>query len=185
MCKKALQKTKAIFRLRSYLDLKGAKLLYMAFVKPAFNYCPLIWAFHGKKAQSLLNKTHRRALQAVYRNSALSFDELLELDDSPTVHVNSLRILMIEVFKSLHHLNPSFMWDLFNIKVTKYNLRTGQRLQLPTTKSKSYGTNSIVFRGSLLWNSLPNTIKSSESLSEFKRKIRNWSGKVCSCHLCI
>ena len=36
-----------------------------------------------------------------------------------------------------------------------------------------YGINSLVFRGSLLWTSLPSNVKQSHNLEEFKLKLRN------------
>ena len=56
---------------------------------------------------------------------------------------------MIEVFKSLNHLNPAIMWDMFLPKPTLYNLRSGIDLKLPQTRSQKFGVNSLIFRGSL------------------------------------
>ena len=80
--------------------------------------------------------------------------ELLEINKSVTIHQKHLQILAIEVFKSITHLNPEFVWSLFNIKPVSYNLRAGIVVTLPPTHSVRYGTNSLIFRGSLAWNSL-------------------------------
>ena len=39
-----------------------------------------------------------------------------------------------------------------------------------------FGIDSITFRGSLLWNSVPDLMKSASSAALFKRNIKNWSG---------
>ena len=91
---------------------------------------------------------------------------------------------MTEVYKSLNHLNPAFMWDLFKIKETPYNLRGGSKLTLPQTHKVNYGLNALIFRSSLLWNNLPNYIKTSKSLPIFKSQIKGWLGNECSCRLC-
>ena len=57
---------------------------------------------------------------------------------------------MIEVYKSLNHENPSFLWDLFTRKEINYNLRIKDILTLPKASTASFGTNSIAFRGSIL-----------------------------------
>ena len=74
---------------------------------------------------------------------------------------------MIEVYKSLNHGNPSFLWDLFSRKEINYNLRIKDILTLPKASTASFGTNSIAFRGSILWNSTPDVIKSSNTVSVF------------------
>ena len=52
-----------------------------------------------------------------------------------TIHVKSLQSLMTEVYKSLHHINPEFMWDLFCQKCIQYNLRISNLLVLPKIKN--------------------------------------------------
>ena len=46
--------------------------------------------------------------------------------------------------------NPSFVWDLFERRSTKYNLRINDLVQLPSTKTVRYGLNSLRFKGSML-----------------------------------
>ena len=65
------------------------------------------------------------------------------------------------------------MWPYFTYNNISCNLRKGPILYLPSTHSTFYGTNSVHFRGSLIWNNLPRDIKSNKSLPEFKTKIKN------------
>ena len=91
---------------------------------------------------------------------------------------------MIEIYKSISQLNPQFMWSFFTHKDIPYNLRKGPILGLPKTHSFYYGTNAIHFRGSLIWNNLPAVVKSSNSLFEFKNKIKNIGAIDCRCLIC-
>ena len=45
-------------------------------------------------------------------------------------------------------------------KSIQYNLRSKNLLMLLQTNAIEYGNDSIVFQGSILWNYLPNEIKS-------------------------
>ena len=65
-----------------------------------------------------------------------------------------------------------------------YNLRKGPFLGLPKVDSFYYGTNAVHFRGSLIWNNLPAVVKSSDSLFEFKNKIKNIEDIDCGCLVC-
>ena len=56
------------------------------------------------------------------------------------------RILATEVYKSLMKTNPNFMWDFYTIKPVSYDLRTGEKLYLPTVNTTPYGLNSLIFR---------------------------------------
>ena len=161
------------------LDTPKCKLLCNSFVISNFRYSPLIWMFCGKTANNEINRVHKRALRIVLRDYDASFDELLAENEEKTIHVWSLQMLMIEVYKSLNHQNPSFLWELFARKEIHYNLRIKDILALLKALTTSFSINSISFRGSILWNSTPDVIKSSNTVFAFIKNIKNWSGQVC------
>ena len=84
-----------------------------------------------------------------------------------SIHQRHLQFLAIEVYKSLMHLNLGFMWPHFSEKPLPYNLRNGKSVQLTHVKSYRFGIDSLRFRGSMLWNNLPFSVKNSETLTEF------------------
>ena len=184
LCKKASNKTKALLRIRPFLNTLTAKRLFEAFILSNFNYCPLIWMYGCKSNNVLINKIHKRALSTVYLKFDTSLEALLEIDNSVSVHVRHLRFLLVEVYKTLNRENPEFLWDMFVTKHNSHFLRSGHTLTLPKTKSIKFGQNSISFRGSLLWNNLSNDFKSLKSVDQFKRKIKNWPGNTCTCYIC-
>ena len=53
--------------------------------------------------------------------------------------------IAIEVFKSIMHLNPQFMWSCFEEKPMAYNLRHGSELVLLGTNYSRFGINSLWF----------------------------------------
>ena len=139
--------------------------------------------FCRKKQYLKIQKIHRKALKVVY-NSKKNYDELLRINNEVSVHPSHLRALICEVFKSLNNLNPEFMWSNFVFKNITYNIRKGPLLRLPAAKSTSYGISSVLFRACLLWNSLPQTVKYSDSIVELKAKMKNLGNIDCSCILC-
>ena len=98
--------------------------------------------------------------------------------------VVNLQLVMIEIYKTKHSLNPTFMRDVFAERNNQHNLRNENHLRLPVAKTTTYGLETIEYRGCLLWSTLPPEIKDSKSLSEFKRKIKKWDGNSCLCRLC-
>ena len=113
MCKKANKKLHAFCSLRPYLGSDNSTLLLKAEVLSNFSYCLLIWLFCRKTANNEINRTHTRALRILYRDYESKFEELLERDNAKTAHIKKLQKLMIEVYKSLNHLNPEYMWEFF------------------------------------------------------------------------
>ena len=56
--------------------------------------------FCGRQTNARINHIHERALRAVYNDEVSSFDELLGIDKSETIHRRNSKILAAELFKS-------------------------------------------------------------------------------------
>ena len=109
---------------------------------------------------------------------------LLEISNTSSIHQKHLKFLLIEIYKSIINANPAFMWPYFEFKDSHYNLRKGPSLVLPKAQTTYFGTNTSHFRGSLLWNNLPNIIKNSTSVLDFKKNIAKLGNIACGCLIC-
>ena len=81
----------------------------------------------GLKNQN--NSLHERALRLVYNDFKSSFHQLLEKDNSVTIHQRNLQILAIEIFKVHNNITPEIIKDVFELKNHQYNFRRDLRLQ--------------------------------------------------------
>ena len=147
-----------------------ASLLYNSFILTNFNYYPLIWMFCGKMTNDKVNSFHKRALRVLLNDYTSSYEELLHIKEEVTIHERNLQKLMLEVYRYMTSENPSFLWEFFNKKVLPYSLRINNLLQRPNTRTKKYGNESLSFRGSIIWNQLPDQYKAAKTDNEFKMK---------------
>ena len=76
------------------------------------------------------------------------------------------------------------MWNFFNLMRNRYNLCGNYLLKLPDTSTCQYGTQALCFKGSLLWNKIPNKYKNLNSLEELKSQIKQWDPITCGCKVC-
>ena len=125
-------------------------------------------------------KIHYRALQVVYSEYHKSYEELLDI----STHQKHALILALEVYKSIMPFNVELMWHWFNTNPIPYNLRKGSVLLIPPTKSLNFGTNSITFRGSLLWNNLLLRLKNDQTIDDFKFQLNNLGKIHRTCTVC-
>ena len=95
-----------------------------------------------------------------------------------------LHFLATEVYKSINELNPQFMSNYFNFSTLPYELRKGNKVNLPKIRSCRYWINSLLFRGALQWNNLARNVKESHSMAECKEKIKKIGNLTCSCVVC-
>ena len=117
-------------------------------------------------------------------NSSESYEQLLTRSNEVSIHEKHLRALATEIYKYLADINPDFMKPYFKIKEMPYDLKNGNALKLLSANSKCYRINSVLFRTCLLWNRLPLFLKQSQSLLEFKSKMKTLRDIVCTCTIC-
>ena len=150
-----------------------------AFINSQFSYCSLIWLaiVPCRDLNNKINQIHERALRLVYQNN-LSFSELLDLDNSVTVHQKNLQVLVTEIYKVKHGIAPEIMKDIFEIQNPLYNLRSScNQFRRENIKTAHYGLQPVRCLGPKIWELVPNNIKSSNSLSRFKKLIKSLKPK--------
>ena len=155
LCRTGQYKLHALRQIRKYLTLDKAKLSGNAFIDSQFNYAPLTWMFCHKATYLKMQKILHKSLKVIYQSGA-SYDDLLQLSNSVSLHQRHLRFLLTKIYKSTGNLNPEFMWSYFKYRKVPYDLRRGPLLSIPPARSTIYGTNSVHFLWSLIWNRLPN-----------------------------
>ena len=62
LCAKATQKMHALSRVCNIMSFTQRKVIMQAFIQSQFGYCPLVWMFHSRKLNSLVNNIYERAL---------------------------------------------------------------------------------------------------------------------------
>ena len=98
------------------------------------------------------------------------------------MEVKRLRILGIEIFKTLNNLNPRFMKDIFH--KTKWLTHKPSNIKVNSYNTVRYGKKSLVTLGPHVWNSLPEEVKIETELMNFKKYMSQWFGPSCKCNLC-
>ena len=88
----------------------------MAFFESQFKYCPLVWINCGRTLNNKINALHHRSLKIVYKDYDTSFEELLKMDKSCTIHHKNIQTLAIEMYRSKQNISPVFMEEVFKEK---------------------------------------------------------------------
>ena len=183
LCRKAAAQIAVLQRLSSYLDFNSRMAIFRCFILSHFSYCNLVWHFCGATNTSKLERLQFRALKFVFQDWDSNYTELLKKAKLPTLELARNRAILIEVFKSVNHLSPSFMWDLFEVRTTRYNLRNNNQLCVGHSRTVRQGQLSLRVYGAKLWNSLPDDFKNCD-FKTFKHKVSSWTPPTCKCSSC-
>ena len=90
----------------------------------------------------------------VYKKS--SFEELLEIDSSVSVHDRNLWALATEMYKIYHGISPTIMNEIFTLRhQNQYNLRNWTYFDAPKTRNVNHGSESVRDLGSKICETKP------------------------------
>ena len=89
------------------------------------------------------------------------------------------------MYKAYNDLSPSLLQLIFSKRSTPYDLRNKNPFDSSNVHTVYHGTETLSYRGPKIWALVPDDIKNSKSIAEFKSKIRNWEPKGCKCRLCV
>ncbi len=106
-----------------------------------------------------IEKVQERALRYVLNDFNNIYSNLLHIASKRTLYLARLRILAIEIFKTLNNMSLLYIKYVFIQKEVTYGLRDVNLLVQPKFKTVTYGHNTIKYQGSKLWNNLPNDLK--------------------------
>ena len=116
----------------------------------------------------------------VYNDYKSNFKELQ--DYSSTFYERNIQYIPTELYKVKNDLFPVIMTDLFQFgKYSAYELRSDNHLQKTNIQTVHFSNESIKALGAKLLYFIPTEIKVSKSLIIFKKKIKNWTAKICPC----
>ena len=62
--------------------------------------------FHSRRFNNKINSIHEKALRITYQDNASTFQELLDKDNSVSIHHRNLQVLATEMFKTHRGLSP-------------------------------------------------------------------------------
>ena len=148
--------------------------------------CPLLWMFHSKRLNNKANSIHEKALRITCQDHICPFQELLNRDNSVSIHRRKLQVLAIatEIFKIHGSMSPGILREIVSPKIGSYNLRRNNTFKRRQVHSVYHGTESPSFLGPKIWDLVNLELKLLESLEVFKLKIKKWIPFECPCRLC-
>ncbi len=85
-----------------------------------------------------------------------------------TIHLRWIKGMASEVFKSLKNLNPKFINEIFQNKDISYDLRDSSISFQPKFSKITHGKTTLKYYGTHIWSWLPNCIKESTTINNFK-----------------
>ena len=168
----------SVHRQNSYLTPSPRlRLLCNALIKSHFDYSCSTWFPNlnkklQKKLQVMQNKCIRFCLQLDSR-AHIGSKELKAINWLPVCN-RFQQCILFKVFKFFNKCCPFYMSDIFSAKRNSLRTRHSHlNLAQPHRKTK-FSQAALSYLGPSIWNSIPNSIKESQTLNTFKHKVKDF-----------
>ena len=181
LCKKVSKRLGVLRRASEFLDIPSRKLLYYALILPIFDYCDVVWGncsiTLSNRTQVLQNRAGRLILgiRGLYRDTPVEhiLDSLgwVKLDARRKFHLDFITFKILQC-------GPTYLADKFTRVSHIHSHRTrataNSMFYIPRFKS-STGQRSFIFRATMSFNQLPQSVRQAPSKQTFRSLYHSWS----------
>ena len=118
---------------------------------------------------SLISRSWKGLIRCVYNKRVpLHGDD----DYGLTLSNRRLQDIAILIFKAVNCMLPEYISDLFVVRNNVKCLRGTNKLVVPRKRTSNFRLKSTTFIGAKEWYSLPDKLRSTKILKEFKKAVR-------------
>ena len=184
LIKKASAKLNAIKRMGYFLSKSQKISLCYSHVISYFNYCSIVWHFGSLINIHATEKLHERAIRFIYNDYETEYFQILRENNLCTLYADRLRGMCCEIYKVKKGISSAYMNDLLSVRPSNYHSRQDLNLYVPKVNQISFGYKSFTVIAPKIWNSLPTSIKVSETYENFQLNIKKIVLPWCVCENC-
>ena len=177
ICRSAMCAIRKIAKIRQYLSQEATERLVHAFVSSRLDNCnSLLYGLPDRDINKIqrIQNIAARLVTLTKRNNHIT-PILHQLHWLPIRKRVSYKILLL-VFKALHNLGPRYLSELLTRYTPTRALRSQNlfKLNVPRVLSTFYGARAFSVAGPTLWNELPLSLKTKDTVNAFKAALKTY-----------
>ncbi len=159
-------------RISPYLTTNARIAFCTGYIMPSMDYCSTIWGGTSNTNIAKVERLQKRAARLIFDDyvspSRQLFVKLKWLPVANRIEHNKA----VLVYKCLNDMMPEYMNNMFTAQTSSvYSLRSEARgdLYVPKPRIELF-KQSLLYSGPKIWNSLPVTVRQTDSLPSFKKR---------------
>ena len=99
------------------------------------------------------------------------------------IHHRNLQVLATLLYKVINNLTPEIIKEIFPIRPEyRYNLRSVSNFQTRNVRTVRYGTETLSFLATKIWELVPDDVKNALLIELFKEKIKK-PCRICKTYI--
>ena len=177
LCLRVNRSINGLKQARHYVPTDTLKLMYNALIQPTFDYCDTVYDSLNAGLADQLQKLQNRAARIItFQGYDTRSQEILKQLNWENLALRREKRLGAIMYDIINKHAPTYLSDLFitnkDSNVYKSHLRENAlNINLNHIPKTEYFKHSFMYRGMKNWNSLPTTVKLSQSKAIFKRRV--------------
>ena len=173
--KKAMFSLLLIRNIRKYIDENTCKTLVSSLVMSHLDYCSTILLGTTGKNIKMYQKVQNIAAKIICKKGKYEHvtDLFIKLHWLPIKKRIEFRALC-QVWKIINDQSPEYLKRLLKYQTISKNLRSQSKklLHVPRVSNKTFAARSFSVMAPQLWNNLSNDIRQTQTLEDFKSKLK-------------
>ena len=140
--------------------------IYKGLIEPHFDSCSAVWDGLTQQLSEKLQKLQNHAIRVITKSSYDTSSRLL-LNSLGWDNLASRRAKQNAnlMYKCINNLPPAYLSNLFVLRISNYDFRNAEKKLLLPKPRTDYLKRSFSYSGAILWNNLPEEIRTSNSLA--------------------
>ena len=145
--------------------------IYKGLIEPQFDYCSAVWECFTQQLTKKLQKLQNRAIRVISKSSYDTSSSRFLLNSLSWDNLSARRAKQKANFmcKCITNLAPAYLFNFFAPRTPNYDFRNAKKKLMRQKPRTDYLERSFSYSGAVLWNNLPEEIRTSNSLGFFKR----------------
>lgn len=176
MCLKIGRSIYGLKLLRDFVPVSTLITMYKSLIQPNFDYCDLVWSNLNKGQTDRLQKLQNRAARIItFQGYDVRSADLLERLKWDKLEVRRKKRMGLMMHDIVNNKCPLYLSNLFASEedVYKSKLRNNN-MKIKLIPKTDFFKSSFYYRGSTMWNTIPNEIKTADTKTAFKNKLYKW-----------
>ena len=170
-----------ISKIRRYLSQDTTEILIHAYINSTLNNCnslPYVPPTYMINKLQIIQNAAARIVTFTKKTDHIT-SVLCKLHWIPVQYRIIFKILLL-VYKGLNGLAPAYISELLHYCTSSRLLRSASQrlLSIPRTSLKTYGDRAFSAAGPKLWNELPLSLRSSNTLPVSKKDLKTYLFKL-------
>lgn len=158
-------------RIKQHLSLNARKMFCNSHILSHFDYLCTVWGNTTQENLTKLLRHQKHAARLVFDDCDSGSSALFSKLNWLPIESRIAHSKMVLVYKILNKMCPQYMTDLLCYQTNSvYNMRSAmqKKLSKPRVKCESF-KKAFSYSGPHLWNKMPQEVKNSKSLAQFKK----------------